>query len=104
MAERLINLPQVFPEFVDKYLGYPTIFTLVVLFQGCFGGMGIIQTPKALSDAVNSPISRFIFLCAIAYTASSDIETAIFATVIFLVLLHVLRTKKEKEQIKKVYF
>ena len=104
MSERLINLPQVFPNFIDKYLSYPTVFTLVVLFQGCFGGMGIIQTPKALSDAIHTPISRFIFLSAIAYTATSDIETAVFATVIFLVLLHLLRSKKERDNLKGQYF
>ena len=104
MSERLIHLPQVFPNFIDKYLGFPTVFTLVVLFQGCFGGMGVIHTPEALTKAINSPISRFIFLSAIAYTATSDIETAVFATVIFLVALHLLRTKKEKKALKGEYF
>lgn len=104
MSEKLFNLPQVFPGFIDKYLSMPVIFTLVVLFQGCFGGMGIIQTPKALSDAIHTPISRFIFLSCIAYTATSDIETALFATVIFLVFLHILRSKKERDTLKGQYF
>ena len=104
MSERLIHLPQVFPNFIDKYLGFPTVFTLVVLFQGCFGGMGVIQTPSALTKAISSPISRFVFLTCIAYTATSDIETAVFATVIFLVGLHLVRTKKEKESLKGQFF
>ena len=43
---KLIDIPQLLPNFVDKYLGVPTVFTLIVIFQGCFGGMGMIQTPK----------------------------------------------------------
>ncbi len=101
---KLIDIPQLLPNFVDKYLGVPTVFTLIVIFQGCFGGMGMIQTPKALTKAINSPVSRFMFLCAIAYTASSDMETAVFSTVVFLVLMHSLRTKEEIKSLKGKYF
>jgi hypothetical protein len=81
----------------DKYAGMPTLFTLIVIFQGCFGGMGVVQTPAALTNAVNNPAARGLFVCAIAYTATSDIETAVFCTVVFFVLLHLLRTEEEKK-------
>ena len=104
MSDKLFNLPQFLPPVVDKYLSYPTIFSLIVIFQGCFGGMGVIQTPSRLTKAINHPIFRFIFLSAIAYTASSDVETALFSVTIFLVFLHLLRTKEEKKKLNGVYF
>ncbi len=85
-------------EFFDKFAARPLIFTLIVIFQGCFGGMGVVQTPEKLTKLVNSPIARAIFVTAIAYTATSDVETAIIATFIFFVFLHLLRTEDEKKK------
>ena len=103
MSEKLIDIPQIFPTMFDKLGGTPTIISLIVLFQGCFGGMGIKQTPKKLQDAIDYPINRFLFLTAISYTATGDIETALFATGLFVILLHMLRTKEEKEQLDGAY-
>ena len=100
---KLLNIPDIFPPSVDNFLTYPIIFSLLVVFQGCFGGMGIIQTPKRLTKAINSPIARFIFLSIIAYTATTDIETSIVTVLIFLIFLHVIRTEEERKKIK-VYF
>lgn len=99
-----INVPHnVFPPALDKYLSMPTIFTFIVIFQGCFGGLGIIQTPKFLSDLMTehklSPLWRFMFVAAIAYTATSDIETATLVTLVFFAFLHTIRTKEEKEEV-----
>ena len=87
-------------KFFDKFAARPLIFTLIVIFQGCFGGMGVVQTPEKLTKIVDSPISRFLFVSAIAYTATSDVETAIIATLIFFVFLHLIRTDKEKKEMK----
>ena len=97
---KLINIPAIFPPWVDNFLTYPLIFSLIVTFQGCFGSMGIIQVPKRLSDAINSPIPRFIFLLCIAYTATTDMETAIVSVIIFLIFLQLIRTKEERSKIK----
>ena len=86
-------------NFFDKIASRATLFTLIVIFQGCFGGMGVVQTPAALSNAVNSPVFRFIFVSAIAYTATSDIETAVVCTVAFFVFLHMLRTEEERKEV-----
>lgn len=101
---KLVHIPQIFPKGLDQFLSYPAIFTLIVLFQGCFGGMGILQTPRALIDAINIPAARVVFLTCIAYTATSDMETAIAVTVAFLVFLHFLRSPKEKKALKGQYF
>ena len=97
---KLIEIPAVFPPWVDNFLTYPIIFSVIVIFQGCFGGMGIIQTPERLQKAINNPIARFIFLFCIAYTATTDIETAIVTVFIFLVFLQLIRTKEERKKLK----
>ena len=94
--EKLELIPD---KYLDKYLGMPTLFSLIVIFQGCFGGMGIVQTPTALTNAINHPVFRALFVCAIAYTATSDIENAIFTTFIFFVFLHLIRTEEERKQV-----
>ena len=103
-VDKLIDLPEVFPPAIDKFLGAPSVLTLIVIFQGCFGGMGVIQTPDILKKAINSPIARFLFLSAIAYTATADLEVALFTTVVFLILMHMLRTKEEKDKLNGKYF
>ena len=103
--KRLFDIPtNVIPPQVDKFMGFPVIFTLIVIFQGCFGGLGMIQTPARLEKLISSPIARFIFLFAIAYTTSSDVETAVFSTVIFLVLMHLLRSEEERKKLNGQYF
>ena len=84
---------------VDKFLSLPIIFTLIVITQGCFGGNGVGQTPKAISKIFKSQYARFLFIFLIAYTATSDIETAAFSTMIFFIFLHLLRTEEEKKEL-----
>lgn len=84
---------------VDKFLSLPIVFTLIVITQGCFGGNGVAQTPKAISQIFNSQFFRFLFIFLIAYTATSDIETAIVSTIIFFIILHMLRTEEEKKEL-----
>ena len=84
---------------VDNFLSLPVIFTLIVITQGCFGGNGVVQTPEAISKIFASQYARFLFIFLIAYTATSDIETAAFSTVVFFVILHLLRTEKEKKEL-----
>jgi hypothetical protein len=101
--EKLFHIPEFMPEYFDKYMGMPTIFTFIVIFQGCFGGNGVKQTPKALTYLLQnhniSPIVRFLFVFAIGYTATSDIETALIVTVSFFTFLHLLRTSEERKEV-----
>ena len=104
-SKRLFPIPtNVMPPAFDKFMGFPVIFTLIVIFQGCFGGLGMIQTPERLNQLIQTPIARFIFLFAIGYTATSDVETAAFSTVLFLVLMHLLRSEEEKKKLNGQYF
>ena len=88
---------------VDKFLSLPVMFTLIVITQGCFGGNGVVQTPEAIINLFESKYARFVFIFLIAYTATSDIETAIVSTAIFFVILHLLRTEKEKEEVASYF-
>ena len=98
---KLLEIPtDIFPPILDKILGLPTIFTLIVLFQGCFGGMGILETPEILTKLSENPFVRFFFLTAIAYTATADLEVALVVTIIFFIILHLLRSKDERKKMK----
>jgi len=104
MSEKLFNINTNFlPPYFDKYMGMPTIFTFIVLFQGCFGGNGVAQTPAALTNLLQghnySPLFRFIFCFLIGYTATSDLETAAVVTIAFFVFLHLIRTPEEREEV-----
>ena len=81
---RIFDIPtNLFPSTVDKYMNAPVLFTVIVIAQGLFGGLGLIQTPKAITDLAKNPVFRYLFVSAIAYSASGDIETALFSTIIF---------------------
>ena len=84
---------------VDNFLSLPVIFTLIVITQGCFGGNGVGQTPEAVSKIFKSQYARFLFIFLIAYTATSDIETAVVSTMVFFIVLHMLRTEEEKKEL-----
>ena len=99
IVKRLEDWELIPDKFFDKFAGMPTFFTLIVIFQGCFGGMGVVQTPERLTKAVDHPVMRALFVCAIAYTATSDIETAVLCTAIFFVFLHFMRTEEERKQV-----
>ena len=53
-------------------MNLPIILSLITIYQGCFGAMGIAQVPQRLKNTLNNPIARFIFVAAISYTATKD--------------------------------
>lgn len=93
----------ILPAWIDKYGSSPFIISLIVLFQGCFGGMGVAQTPTLLKKLTNHPIFRFVFVCAIAYTATTTIEMALVSTCVFFLFLHMIRTEEERKKIKFIF-
>jgi|TARA_Y200000002_G_scaffold380772_2_gene393081 hypothetical protein len=84
---------------LDNFLSLPIMFTLIVITQGCFGGNGVVQTPAAVTNLFKSQYARFLFIFLIAYTATSDIETAVVSTAVFFIVLHLLRTDEEKKEV-----
>ncbi len=86
----------VIPRWVDERLKIPLIFSMIVICQGLFGGLGLKQVPNRIIKLSNNPIARFIFITAIAYTATSDIEQAIFSVVLFFIIMYLIRTPAER--------
>lgn len=96
---RLIKFPDIFPPIWERYASLPIIFSLFSICPDVFGEMAIIQIPKALVNLLDNPISRFTFIFLITFTATSDIETALFTTTVFFAFLQLIRTPEEREEI-----
>ena len=80
---------------IDNTLRIPLIFSLIVISQGLLGGLGLPSVPEKISRLSQNAIARFFFVTLIAYTATQDIETAIFSVVIFFAIMRLLRTPAE---------
>ena len=89
----------ILPSQIDNFLSTAVILSILTIFQGCFGVMGVIQIPKKLTEFLNNPVMRFISIVAISYTATQDIETALITSVAFLGILHLLRSDEEREKV-----
>ncbi|VVU94998.1 hypothetical protein CPAV1605_723 [seawater metagenome] len=94
--KKIINIPNVLPNWVDERLKMPIIFSMIVICQGLFGGYGLKQVPERVVKLSNNPIARFVFVTAIAYTATSDMETALFSVVMFFGIMYLIRTPAER--------
>lgn len=75
----------------------PIVFSLIILYQGLFSG-NAIQIPDRLKVLFDNKIFRFTSLMLIAFSATKDIEYALFSTLIFLILMYVLRTPEERKK------
>ena len=84
---------------VNKKLATPLAFSMIVLFQGLAAG-NAIKLPSMLTDKdeiLESPIARFLYITAIAFTATQKIEWAVMSSAAFLVLMHLLRDDDERK-------
>ena len=93
------------PNFLGQYSNsveslskqYGLVFSLIVLYQGLFGGISLSQKPVRLVSLPKNPFFKFLTMTAIAFTATKDIETAIVSVLMFLLILHLLRTPEERK-------
>ena len=53
------------PSVFDKVLRGTTMISLVTIFQGSLGSMGVIQIPKNIDNLFKNPVMRFVALAAI---------------------------------------
>lgn len=83
---------------------YPLLFALFFIFQICFGKLSVIKTPEKIEKLFLQPLFRMLLLYGIAYTATSNLETAAVATFIFVIIMNLFRTQKEKEELGNQYF
>lgn len=73
------------------------LFSLIVLYQGLFGGLSMKNPPKMITEFADNDVFKFITLIAIAFTASKDVEVAIISALLFVVLINLARTPEERK-------
>jgi len=84
-----------FSQPLERYIRMPIVFTLVILYQGLFSG-GAIEMPAALEGLLKNRFFRFLSLFLVALGATQDVEYAVFATVVFLGFIYLIRTPEER--------
>lgn len=75
----------------------PILLSLIILYQGLFAS-NAIQIPERLEKLFRNKTFRLVSLMAIAFSATGDIEYALFSTIIFLVVMYVLKTPEERRR------
>ena len=75
----------------------PIVFSLIILYQGLFSG-NAIQIPERLRAFFDNKAFRLGSLMLIAFSATQDIEYALFSTIIFLGFLYALKTPEERKK------
>ena len=93
---------QIIPGFTKVegiFKKYGVAFTLLVMYQGLFGGLSLSNKPKVLTKlSYNLWFKLFTMFC-IAFSATKDIETSLISICLFIALLHILRSPKEREDV-----
>ena len=75
----------------------PIVFSLIILYQGLFSG-NAIQIPERLRALFDNKAFRLGSLMLIAFSATKDIEYALFSTLIFVVVIYALKTPEERKK------
>lgn len=75
----------------------PIVFSLIVMYQGLFSG-NAFEIPDRLRVLFDNKVFRFASMMLIAFTATKDIEYALFTTLIFLSVIYALRTPEERKK------
>lgn len=104
-AESFMRIPKhgLIPDSLDKFFGSPTVFTMIVISQGLFGGAGLQYTPEFVKKLQKNAAARVLFITLVAYTATSDAETAIVCTLVYFLGLHLMKTKEEKKKYPNIF-
>ena len=77
---------------------YSIIFTLIVMYQGLFGGMSLKNKPQRLEKLGANIYFKYFTLFCIAFTATQDIEISLLSIVVFVMLFNAVRTTEEREK------
>ena len=77
---------------------YAIVFTVIVMYQGLFGGMSLSTKPKAIEMLKNNIFFKYFTLFCIAFTATKDIEISLISLCVFVILINVLRTDEERKK------
>ena len=78
---------------------YGIAFTLLVMYQGLFGGMSFSNKPAIVKELSDNVLFKYLTLFCIAFTATKDVEISLISMLFFVILIHMLRTPKEREDV-----
>lgn len=87
-----------FSDNIESFMKkYGIAFTLVVIYQGLFGGLSLSSPPKRLVEFSSNIYVKLATMFAIAFTATRDVETALVSIGLFVVAMNLLKTPEEKK-------
>lgn len=82
---------------IERSMKLPVIFTMIILYQGLFSGAAM-SVPVRLQAALKNRVVRLLSLIMVAVSATGDIEYAVAATLAFLGIVYLIKTKEEREK------
>ena len=94
----MVNYIKPFTYAENALKKYSVIFTLIVMYQGLFGGMSLKNKPIRLEKLKINIYFKYFTLFCIAFTATKDIEISLLSIVVFIILFNFIRTKEEREK------
>ena len=92
-----MQLIPVFTSTENVMKHYSIIFTLIVMYQGLFGGLSMKKQPAVIISVQDNNYFKMFTLFCIAFTATKDIEVSLVSVIIFVLLINGLRTPSERE-------
>ena len=94
-------MPNVVPVFTyaeNIFNRYSVLFTLIVMYQGLFGGMSLQTKPILLQNLSKNMYFKYFTLFCIAFSATKDVEISLMSIVAFVILMNFARTPEEREK------
>lgn len=82
---------------IEKVLRMPLVFSLVVMYQGIFSH-NAIYVPDRVMMMFDHAWFRLFSLFIIALVVTSDVETALISSLIFMGSLYALKTPEERKK------
>ena len=88
--------PKNIGQLYERFLNVPIAFTLIYIFGGIFAGSSIPIIPQRIKDLLEKPLFRFLAIFGLSYTATGEVEYGLAGTVVYLAIMHLLRTPEER--------
>lgn len=98
-----IRAPRVLPPQVDMFLNQTLVVSLIIIFQGSFGGAGVGVVPSVIKNLNKSMLGRIFLTSCIGFAATRNVESGLLAGLLFGLLMHLLRTPEERAEQGGIY-
>ena len=91
-----MKIPNLFQN-IEANLNLPVIFSILYIYGGVFSG--IRKVPVNLVYLFkNYPFLRYLGLISLAYSATKELEYALLSSLLFLIIIHLIRTPQERKE------